>query len=242
MILTFNGKFMSRGQSKVLGYESTPPTPDPYNPLNLPTNTVRVRTNDGNPPTKYDGYTTYETATLVSGTSDVYDVYKSGTSFAYLLYGPSSGTSNVLEVLGANTRGITIMGYMFQYCSSLTAVALFDTSSVTGMWNMFGACTSLTNAPLFDTSSVTNMQSMFIGCSQLTSVPLYNTSNVTNMQTMFNSCINVESGALALYQQASSQANPPSQHRNTFSDCGSNTTTGFNELIQIPSSWGGWGS
>ena len=67
-----------------------------YNPLNLPAHTVRVRTSDGNVPIKY-GVTSYETATLVTGTSDVYDVYSSSLSFAYFLH----NSTNVVEVLGA---------------------------------------------------------------------------------------------------------------------------------------------
>ena len=160
------------------------PDVDPYNPLNLPANTVRVRTSDGNAPTKAK-YTTYETATLVAGTTDVYDVYKSGTSFRGFL----SSSTNVVEVLGANTTGITAMDDMF--------------------W----------------------------GCSSLTSIPLFDTSSVTNMSYMFDYCTNVQSGALALYQQASSQTTPPSNHSYCFYSCGSNTTTGAAELAQIPSGW-----
>ena len=327
MILTFNGKFMSRGLNKVLGYESTPV--DPYNPLGLPPNTVRVRTRDGNPPTKVNA-TTYETATLVPGTDDVYDVYKSGTNFNNLL----KQSTNVSAVLGANTTGITNMSYMFTSCyyladpplfdtssvtnmegmfascrsirtiplfdtsnvtnmrnmlngctalrsvplfdtskvtnmafmlgtctalisdvplfdtssvteiqglfyncTALTATPLFDTSNVTNMHEMFYGCSSLTSVPLFDTSNVTDMGSMFSGCTSLTSVPLFDTSNVTNMQYMFANCVNVESGALALYQQASTQMVPPARHPYAFKNCGRDTVTGAAELAQIPSGW-----
>ena len=229
---------------------------DPCNPLNLPANTVRVRTSDGAAPKK-NSNTSYETATLVEGTSDVYDVYKSGTDFTFLFF----NSNNVEEVLGANTTGITNMYAMFNYCTSLTNVALFDTSSVTDMRNMFVFCYSLTSVPLFNTSSVTNMQFMFSKCSGLTSAPLFNTSSVTNMEYMFEkcsalkmvplfntssvvfmtgmfeACTNVQSGALALYQQASTQANPPSKHTGTFKNCGANTTTGAAELAQIPDDW-----
>lgn len=184
-------------------------TIDPYNPLNLPANTVRVRTSDGNPPTK--GSATYELATLVTGTTDVYDVYKGGTAFTRLLY----QSSNVVEVLGANTTGITSMNSMFYWCPSLTTV------------------------PLFDTSKVTDMTYMFYYCISLRSVPLLDTSSVTYMSQTFRACYNIESGALALYQQASSQANPPSVHNSCFTNCGKNTVTGAAELAQIPSSWGG---
>lgn len=230
--------------------------PDPYNPLNLPPNTVRVRTNDGAAPKKNNN-TSYETATLVEGTTDVYDVYKSGTDFSFLFF----NSNNVEEVLGANTTGITNMYAMFNYCTSLTNVALFDTSSVTDMRTMFVYCYSLTSVPLFDTSSVTNMYNMFDRCSALTSAPLFNTSSVTSMEYMFSkcsalkmvplfntssvvfmngmfeNCTKVQSGALALYRQASTQANPPSKHTGTFKNCGSDTTTGAAELAQIPEDW-----
>lgn len=277
-----------------------------YNPLNLPPNTVRVRTNDGNVPYKTSwGATSYETATIVPGTSDVYDVYKSGTSFKQMLY----WSTNVIEVLGANTTGITDMSYMFYNCNALTTVPLFDTSKVTDMksmfdtcislisvplfdtssvtdmslmfWHctslttvplldtsnvtsmygmfeedksltsvplldtsnvtdmhaMFWGCTKLTSVPLFDTSNATDMGGMFEECTSLTSVPLFNTSNVTNMTDMFYNCYKVQSGALALYQQASTQATPPSIHTSTFTDCGRDTVTGAAELAQIPASW-----
>lgn len=182
---------------------------DPLNPLDLPPNTVRVRTSDGNVPKKTSWAGKYDTATLVPGTSDVYDVYKSGTNFERLL----RGSTNVIEVLGANTSGVTNMEAMFYACTLLPNVPLFDTSNVTMMGNMFTDCTSLTNVPLFDTSSVTDM-----------------------MYT-FHNCINVQSGALALYQQVSTQAKPPRFHTGTFMECGSNTQTGAAELAQIPSDW-----
>ena len=214
------------------GIKIWPENADPYNPLNLPPNTVRVRTNDGAAPNKSSG-TSYETATLVEGTTDVYDVYKSGTSFYSLL----SISTNVVEVLGANTTGITHMGDMFYDCTSLTTVPLFNTSSVTDMGYMFHICTSLTSVPLFNTSSVTDMSFMFNSCTSLTSVPLLNTSSVTKMNSMFMNCTNVQSGALALYQQASTQTNPPYTYSMAFRNCGANTTTGAAELAQIPDDW-----
>ena len=216
-MLIINNKALKVGNKWLNPVESPapePPTPvDPYNPLGLPPNTVRVRTSDGNVPVK-DSSTSYETATLVEGTTDVYDVYKSGTSFYQLLY----KSTNVVEILGANTTGIDTLGFAFQDCTSLTSVPLFDTSLVTSMSYTFG------------------------GCSSLTSIPLFDTSNLGSISYAFSGCVNVQSGALALYQQVSSQANPPSWHAQTFTNCGSNTTTGAAELSQIPSSWGGTGA
>ena len=208
-LIRINNKLMTKNNKLLTAAAYVPPVPP--GPV-LPSNTVRVRTSDGQPPSRDEvSPATYETATLVAGTSDVYDVYKSGTDFEGLL----TLSYNVTEVLGANTTGITNMKSMFSNCDSLTSVQLFNTSSVTTMQNMFSRCSSLTSVPLFDTSSVTNMNSAFAYCR------------------------NVESGALALYQQTSSQATPPSNHTRTFYYCGSNTTTGAAELAQIPSSWGG---
>lgn len=212
-VYTLNGKVLKNAATdKWL----TKKEADPYNPLGLPPGTVRVRTSDGQVPVKATGYAsaTYETATLVVGTSDVYDVYKSGTNFESLL----KNSTNVVEVLGANTSGVTNMFGMFQSCSYLASVPLFDTSSVTSMYYMFFECSSLANIPLFNTSSVTDMSYMFMNCTF------------------------VKSGALALYQQASTQTTPPSYHSMTFFHCGSLTVQGAGELAQIPSSWGGTGA
>lgn len=206
--------------------------PDPYNPLNLPPNTIRVRTSDGDPPWK-DSDTSYENATLVGGTTDVYDVYRSGNYFDYLLY----NSLNVIEVLGANTVGIINMYQMFSGCIQLATVAIFNTTSLGSMASMFYDCRALTTVPLFDTSNVITMQTAFRGCTNLTAIPLFNTAKVEVMQQAFYNCRKVQTGALALYQQASTQATPPKYHFETFYSCGSNTTTGAAELAQIPSDW-----
>ena len=195
----FNNKMMKYG-THAMGISSSPTPPVPV----IPANTVRVRTSDGHIPS--NGY--YESATLVTGTTNVYDVYSS-YSFESLLY----GANNVVEILGANLGNQTKLTALCSNCTSLTTVALFDTSNVTDMSYMFGSCTSLTTIPLFNTSSVTNVNYMFTGCT------------------------NVETGALALYQQMSTQSRPPSSHSKTFFRCGSNTVTGAAELAQIPSGW-----
>jgi hypothetical protein len=83
---------------------------------------------------------------------------------------------------------------------------------------------------------------MLVACNSLKTIPLFNTASVTNMNSFAKWCYYVESGALALYQQASSQTNPPSDYTDCFTNCGANTTTGAAELAQIPSSWGGTGA
>ena len=265
--LNFNGIYFDGSLAK----------PDP-NPLNLPTNTIRVKFKSGYTPTQGN------TQTLVDSTNNVWDIYKSSVYWDSLF----NGCTDLLEVLGANTTNLNkSMNQIFRGCTALTSVALFDTSKVNSMNSMFNGCTSLTSVPLFDTSKVTNMNNMFDmgnvsssltsvplfntssvttmlgmfqhchslisvptfdtsnvtnmsymlnGCYSLTSVPLFDTSKVTNMNNMCYQCFEVQSGALSLYNQASSQTTVPS-HDSTFRHCGMNTQTGSAELALIPSDW-----
>lgn len=222
-LIQINNGLLSIGGNLI---EITPSSPS------LPPYTIRLKYREGFTP-----YFSKGTAVQVSSSPNVWDLTYENSNWFNLLY----LDTDLLEVIDANSTGVRDMGYMFRDCSSLTSVALFDTSSVTDMVNMFYGCSSLTSVPLFDTSSVTSMQFMFYNCSSLTSIPLFDTSSATNMNKMFDGCVNVQSGALALYQQASSQTTPPSNHNNTFYNCGANTVTGAAELAQIPSSWGGNG-
>lgn len=146
---------------------------------------------------------------LVDSQNNVWDIYKKFNYWDFLF----TNNNVVLEVLGANTTNVTSMDSTFQNCRWLSSVSLFDTSNLV------------------------DAESMFRNCTELTSIPLYDTSKVSNMNSMFSNCYRVQSGALALYQQASSQTKPPSDHTQTFYNCGSNTQTGSAELAQIPSDW-----
>lgn len=149
-----------------------------------------------------------------------------GTTDTYDVQDFVSGSYNrsmVVKVLGANASGITSFNMLFSSCANLTEVSLFDTSSAT------------------------NMRAMFAGCSSLTSIPLFNTSSVTNVESMFRNCTNVESGALAMYNQFAALGEQITDKGSEgtdlpFYNCGSNTVTGAAELAQIPSSWGGTGA
>lgn len=258
MIYKHNGSIITDIGGKWLSHTQV----DPYNPLGLPPYTVRVRTSDGNPPSRNGGDATWESATLVTGTSDIYDVFKTGPSLDSMF----QGSNNVVEILGANTSNVTSMYGMFYQCGNLTTITLFDTSKVTNMAYMFRTCSRLTSVPLYDTSSVTSMIYTFSDClslttvplldtskvtsmysmlgmtstkANLTTIPLFNTSSVTDVEYMCSNCTKVQSGALALYNQMSTQTNPPTKHGFCFQDCGKNTSSGAAELAQIPSDWTG---
>ena len=134
---------------------------------------------------------------------------------------------------------------MFQGCTSMvTAPTITTTSALQQVGSMFARCFALETIPLFNTSGVTKFFGGSRGgicyqCTALKSVPLFDTSSATDVRSMFNSCSAVESGALALYQQMSTQATPPSSYGSCFTNCGANTVSGSAELAQIPTSWGG---
>ena len=116
---------------------------------------------------------------------------------------------------------------------------IVTTSALTDVEQMFYRATGLTATPYFETSGVTNMKSFFYQSTALKTISLYHTDSVTNVSSAFELCTSVESGALALYNQMSTQARVPSSHSNTFLRCGRDTTSGAAEVAQIPTSWGG---
>ena len=157
----------------------------------------------------------------------------------------SGGTWQKVDTAAANVWDWTKVGFAsglanaFKESDNLVSIIAANTSGVTNMFGTFQGCTSLTSVCFFDTSAVTVMTSTFQGCTSLKSIPLFDTSAASNMNNMFNGCTKVEGGALALYQQASTQTTPPTSHTDTFKNCGKDTTTGSAELAQIPESWGG---
>ena len=232
LIYIFNGK-IARFGSVVLGKPV-----DRYNPLGLPELTIRVKYKSGSTGPSFPEYWN-PTVTQVQGESDVYDICTKdtsiGTNWNYLV-SSDTNRADIIEVLGANSKGVTSTFMLFQDCTSIERVELFDTSSVTNFGYMFKNCSSLTESPLFDTSNATSMSYMFQSCVSLRHVPLFDTSTVTEMASAFSQCVKVESGALALYQQASLRESDI-YHPGTFYACGYDTVTGSAELAQIPSGW-----
>lgn len=164
------------------------------------------------------------------------------TSAATTTQAMFSGCSSLTTVPLFDFSHSTNVKYLFSNCSHLTSVPLLDTSSATSVGYMFDGCSALTAIPLIDTSSAVSMLYMCNNCTSLTEVPLLDTSSANNVAGMFEGCVNVETGALDLYNQLASQSVQPQYHTDCFKNCGSNTTSGAAELAQIPSSWGGTGA
>ena len=90
-----------------------------------------------------------------------------------------------------------------------------------------------------NSTGVTNME-RFEDCAHnylIGTIPLFDTTALTNVTNAFYETYKVEGGALALYQQMSTQTNVPSSHSGCFRACGRDTETGSAELAQISSGW-----
>lgn len=146
--------------------------------------------------------------------------------------------TNLTSMGGLTIPRMTSLQSAFNQCTSLPSVGpIVTTSALTNVQQMFDQDPHLISVPYFETSGVTTFQSFFYNATQLASVNLYHTDSATDVSYMFYNCSNVESGALALYQQMASQTTPPSSHNRTFRNCGRDTTTGAAELAQIPTDW-----
>jgi len=239
MILNFQGVSLKE-PDVLLGYGSQ-----------LPPYTLQLLYQDYNTPPFAKG-----TAVQVSQFPNIWNLTYENSDWTRLL----AFHDGLLAVLNVNSTGVTNMQGMFMDCKKMKFTVPFDTSTVTNMAEMFQVCNSLKSVPLFNTSAVTDMQHMLQLCTSLKAVPLFDTSNVTDMHYMFDQAaieviplfntskvvntigmfgraIYVTTGALALYQQLSTQTTPPLYYSDTFEICGYATEQGRAELAQIPDDW-----
>lgn len=152
---------------------------DPYNPLNLPPYTLRLKYKPDTEP-----YYHYGTYTLVDVENNIWDMTYSSNDWGWAV----NNDTNVIEVLGGNTKNVTQMERMFLNCSAISSVNIFDTSNVTTMEGMFAWCKSISSSPDFDTSNVTSFNSTFGDCRSLTAAPNLNTSKAKNMNDFYEYC------------------------------------------------------
>ena len=207
-------------------YESGPALPAP--------GWVRMTFDAGVDPSTVVSWATWQQVSSSPNTWDTQQTY---------VYIPTYAFQRIYSVIvnASSWPGSNIIG--LNSSSPVEEVTLYLTNGpVTSLSNLCYDNQNLQSLRIIGSGSVSNINGMCSGCTSLTSVPLFDTSSVTDCDTAFMGCTSVVSGALALYQQMSSQATPPSSHTDCFTDCGSNTVTGAAELAQIPSSWGGTGA
>lgn len=83
-----------------------------------------------------------------------------------------------------------------------------------------------------------NFDSAFKSADALRNICVLPLSSATNVNGMFYNCVEMDSGQLAEYTYLAGLTNVP-VHSSTFSDCGSDSSSGIDELNQIPVGWGG---
>jgi hypothetical protein len=259
-LLSFGGKILTVG-GNALSFSSV----DPYNPLGLSPYTMRFQLSDNVNPTEVTNPSWPVSAvwTQVSSSPNVWD-FKYESSDWHVSNSIFFSLRTSFSVLGANTTGVVNMGHLFRYAPLVDIENPFDTSSVTNANYMFASMPNCRTLPMFDFSNVQSIESMFNasyleeipdydfsnvrgsitnlcqGCSSLKSVPdfTFTVNNLTYADAAFQGCLQVESGALSMYNKLSASTSITS-HQYTFGGCGSDTVSGAQELAQIPTSWGG---
>ena len=154
---------------------------------------------------------------------------------------------NLTRVPNFDLSNARMFGTVFNNCLKLVDVPKLNIQDVyyplgpteTNYVSLFNNCKSLTQVPNLDYSNATSAWSMFEGCTGLTKINHIHLPNVGACGHLFKDCVNVESGALKLYQELSTLGMEINDYYDCFKNCGINTPTGLAELQQIPQSWGG---
>ena len=159
------------------------------------------------------------------------------TTFSSMFFGCES----LKKVPVYETSNGTNFYSAFKQCENLEYIRI-DVSSALSMENMFEDCTSLKNIEFIEnTGNVENFKGLFRNCSSLKNLPFVDTSSAEDVTRMFEGCINVESGAVEMYEQMSNSTKI-SEHSDCFTNCGINTIKGIGDLTKIPTNWGGLGA
>lgn len=182
--------------------------PDP-NPLNLPTNTMRVKCYPGSELSSRSNQ--YQLTKI--GTEDgcsIYDINTTANNWKNLASNikisqiPATGRVGVSDILGINNSAITSVEDMFigrfsdPYTygfSEISSICYFDMSNVTNAIHWFESCDTynLSGLPIYNTSSVTSFQGAFIQARVWQPITL-DCRSCTNISYAFNAQEHIVSG------------------------------------------------
>lgn len=192
------------------------------------------------------------------GSNLIYQYAQPVTNYPYLLMEFESGytpTTNLLYSAyrsyctwsrvssSPNVWKLEIHGWMVPAQTSNVGVDFLFCANITSYAGSLTMPCKLVGSGNFDIALngiyCLSMDRMFSNCTGLTLITPIQCPTVQNVGGMFQGCTNVEEGALAQYNWFSTYALNINNHSGTFTDCGSNTATGVDELDQIPTGWGG---
>ncbi len=182
-------------------------------------------------------------------------------SFIYTFYycgelenAPDLDTSSTLELIGVfygcgklkyvpnyDTSNCTTFEKAFFNCESLEHLPEFSTINLSSLNDTLNGCLSLKDIPQWDYSNVENFDSTFYNCETLKEIPEWlDVSGARNTEKMFYSCVNIERGAIGIYNRLVEIS--PTTYQNCFTNCGVATLSGIGDLCKIPTNWGGLGA
>lgn len=186
------------------------------------------------------------------------------TNASYAFYG-----SGITEIGKLNLPSVTSAYCMFMGCAALTKICTIYMPKAYSVYSMFANCSSMktVDAVYFPTTnrtvdanslfascqSITSVgrivipyarytYNMFNGCTSLEQIPYidFSLNQVTDSSSMFRVCQNVQSGSYDMYSKLVSTGRVTSYY-NTFTECGINSASGREDLLKIPTTWGGLG-
>lgn len=155
------------------------------------------------------------------------------------IYSAFESNDSLEKIVYIDIHNVSQFRFAFASCSRLKSIPTLDYSNATNIDYIVYNCTNLEAMPVINSTKITTMEYAFAGCSKISKLIPIDTHLVTNVYRSFYGCVKVKTGALDLYEQMSTQTNPPTNTTDCFKNCGRDTPTGLAELQQIPSSWGG---
>ena len=150
--------------------------------------------------------------------------------------------TKLVDVPSYEMPNCTIIQQAFENCTSLEYLPTFKFGVLESLHLTFNNCTALKDIPRWDYSNIKNFYYAFGNCTALKEIPEWlDVSSAENaVDFMFYGCVNIERGAVELYNKLVEVS--PEYYQNCFKDCGVATLRGIGNLCKIPTTWGGLGS
>ena len=150
--------------------------------------------------------------------------------------------TKLVDVPAYEMPNCTIIQQAFENCTSLEYLPAFKFGVLESLHLTFNNCTALKDIPRWDYSNSRNFYSSFRNCTALKDIPewLDVSSAYNSVDFMFYGCVNIERGAVELYNKLVEIS--PEYYQDCFKDCGVNTIGGIGDLTKIPTNWGGLGA
>lgn len=139
---------------------------DPYNPMDLPDKTFRLKYKPSTVPTLYEGqiHPIGVTARLYDADENIWDVTTYDT-LDYLM----ANDPNLIAILGGNLSGVSTLRGTFSGCTALTSTIALPYFK--NAWDTFKNCSSLSSITTSGFNELTSFDAAFDYCTALSAIP-----------------------------------------------------------------------